>query len=136
MNALGQYIKQQIEQQDRHEQALRIKFLSKLLKTPSKQFTKSALVLMKSMIVQVQGTTEFTTASGISISHHMIVTVTQKCCCKSIRGNHDEQNKSEISGVTFRNGRRRPIHLRSKRPSNHCYSSGSGIADSFPDAIK
>lgn len=30
MNALGQYIKQQIEQQDRHEQAIRIKFLSKL----------------------------------------------------------------------------------------------------------
>ncbi|BET63269.1 hypothetical protein [Yersinia pseudotuberculosis] len=30
MNALGQYIKHQIEQQERQEQSLRIKFLSKL----------------------------------------------------------------------------------------------------------
>lgn len=30
MNALGEFIKHQIEQQERHEQALRIKFLSKL----------------------------------------------------------------------------------------------------------
>lgn len=30
MSALGAFIKQQIEQQERHEQALRIKFLSKL----------------------------------------------------------------------------------------------------------
>lgn len=30
MTALGQFIKHQIEQQERHEQALRIKFLSKL----------------------------------------------------------------------------------------------------------
>ncbi|WP_309480251.1 hypothetical protein [Yersinia rochesterensis] len=30
MTALGQYIKHQIEQQERHEQSLRIKFLSKL----------------------------------------------------------------------------------------------------------
>ncbi|WP_145590949.1 hypothetical protein [Yersinia rochesterensis] len=30
MTALGQYIKQQIEQHERHEQSLRIKFLSQL----------------------------------------------------------------------------------------------------------
>ncbi|ELI8162707.1 hypothetical protein ACN0JD_004258 [Yersinia enterocolitica] len=30
MSALGAFIKQQIEQQERHEQSLRIKFLSKL----------------------------------------------------------------------------------------------------------
>ncbi|HEI6956676.1 TPA: hypothetical protein SK294_001919 [Yersinia enterocolitica] len=30
MSALGAFIKQQIEQQERHEQALRIKFLSQL----------------------------------------------------------------------------------------------------------
>ncbi|CNJ79204.1 Uncharacterised protein [Yersinia intermedia] len=30
MSALGEFIKQQIEQQERHKQALRIKFLSKL----------------------------------------------------------------------------------------------------------